>query len=154
MSFNFPIPIDVLAWLAVMVFFLFIEATTSGLITIWFAGGAAVAAISAFLIDGLMWQILIFAVVSVALLYFTRPLALKKLENKKVPTNTDALAGQFAEVLSAVTERQWGTVRIDGKEWTAVLDAESEPAEVGDFVTVCRVEGVKLVVSKEKGETK
>ena len=70
------IPISVL-WLAVLAVLLVIEIATLGLTTIWFAGGALIAFLVS-LAGGPLWlQITLFLIVSVVLLLFTRPLALK-----------------------------------------------------------------------------
>ncbi len=57
-----------------------IEIITLGLTTIWFAGGALVSAISVFFGASLIIQILIFAVISLVLLFTTRPVALKTFQ--------------------------------------------------------------------------
>ena len=54
-------------WLSLFVLFLVIEIITMGLTTIWFAGGALVAFLVAVLGLGLGVQIIIFAIVSLAL---------------------------------------------------------------------------------------
>ena len=65
----------VIYWLAIFIVLLIIEIATMGLTTIWFAGGALVAFLVAVLGLGLGVQIIIFAIVSLALLAVTRPLA-------------------------------------------------------------------------------
>ena len=60
-------------WLIAAAVFAIIEAATLGLTTIWFAGGAVAAAISAMAGAPIWLQGLLFLVVSILLLYFTRP---------------------------------------------------------------------------------
>ena len=67
----------VIYWLAIFIVLLIIEIATMGLTTIWFAGGALVAFLVAVLGLGLGVQIIIFAIVSLALLAVTRPIAMR-----------------------------------------------------------------------------
>ena len=83
-----------LMWLIVLAVFLVIEAITVGLTTIWFAGGALVAAIASG--AGILVQWILFLVISLVLLIFTRPLAVRYM-NKGVPkTNVNSLIGEKA----------------------------------------------------------
>ena len=59
-------------WLALALIFLVIEALTAGLTTIWFAGGAFVALLAALIDVPIALQIVIFFVVSICFLVFTR----------------------------------------------------------------------------------
>lgn len=72
-----------LAWLGILAILLVIEAITVGLTTVWFAGGALVACIVSWLGGGIVVQLLLFFGVSVVLLIFTRPLAVRYM-NKGV----------------------------------------------------------------------
>ena len=66
-------------WLVILAVLVVIEIITLGLTTIWFAGGA-LAALVVSLLGGPIWlQILLFIGVSVILLIFTRPLAVRYL---------------------------------------------------------------------------
>ena len=66
-----------MAWLILFIVFLVIEIATMGLTTIWFAGGALIAMLAAFV--GFEWpvQLIVFLLVSIGLLILTRPIALK-----------------------------------------------------------------------------
>ena len=67
----------VIMWLAVLVILVIVELATMGLTTIWFAGGALIATISAAL-EGPLWlQFVCFVVVSLVLLVRTRPVAMR-----------------------------------------------------------------------------
>ena len=143
------IPAIVWGWLIFAVVMIVIEMMTMGLTTIWGAGGALAAAITALATDRLLWQILVFALVTLFLVIVTRPIAVRKLNNRTVKTNVDALIGKEAVAESDVDELNRGEVRIDGKIWVAVPEKGSAAIRKGDIVKVERVEGVKLIVSKE-----
>ena len=81
-------------WLSLFVLFLVIEIITMGLTTIWFAGGALVAFLVAVLGLGLGVQIIIFAIVSLALLAVTRPLAMKYFNQERQKTGAELLIGR------------------------------------------------------------
>ncbi len=79
-----------------------IEAITVGLTTIWFAGGALVAAIASGAGAGILVQWILFLVISLVLLIFTRPLAVQYM-NKGVPkTNANSLIGEKAVVIQKI----------------------------------------------------
>jgi len=76
------------------VVFAVIEAVTFGLATIWFAVGA-VAAIAASAIGlNFYMQTAVFFVVSIVLLYFTRPIAKEYLKIGAQKTNVSEIIGQ------------------------------------------------------------
>ena len=137
-------------WLIVAVVMGIIEAFTVGLATIWFAGGAVMAALVSLITDRLIVQILVFLAVSLVLLYFTRPLAIKKLNRETVKTNLDAIIGSVAVAEESIRKNTKGSVNADNKVWTAVLSADSEEIEKGDLVRIEGIEGVKLIVRKEQ----
>ena len=77
-------------WLAALVILLLAEALTLGLTTIWFAGGALIALIAA-LVGANVWvQLGIFLAVSLLLLIFTRPAALRYMNKSTLKTNLHA----------------------------------------------------------------
>lgn len=145
--FGFTVSMTVV-WLAIALIFLIIEALTAGLATIWFAGGAFVALVCALLDLQLAVQVVVFFVVSVCLLVFTRKIFVEKLKTGSEKTNVDALIGQHAVTVSAVPAYGVGQVKIGGQVWSAVCERESDEIAAGSLVKVIKVEGVKLVVAE------
>ncbi|QIB69837.1 NfeD family protein [Aminipila butyrica] len=133
-------------WVLVAVVFGIIEAVTMGLTTIWFCGGAVVAALVAMIGAPLGVQFALFFIVSIVLLYFTRPLAQKKLNIAVEKTNSDALIGHIGFVTVQIDAFSTGQVKIQGKEWTAVSLDRALTIEENTKVVVRSIEGVKLVV--------
>ena len=84
-----------LIWIGIAVIFAIIEAFTLGLTTIWFTVGGLAACLVALLGGQLLLQVIIFLVVSALLLYFTKPLAEKKLKIGGEKTNVNALVGKI-----------------------------------------------------------
>lgn len=117
------------------------------LTSIWFGCGAFVMIFLSFLPIPFRWQLLIFAVLSLLLLIFTRPLAVKKLRVKKTPTNSDSLIGKKVLVTEKITELEKGAVKVNGVIWSARSEDNSEIAK-GSECRVSEIEGVTLVVKK------
>ena len=139
-------------WLIALIVFLVIEAATLGLATIWFAGGALVALIAAMCGAGLGIQVASFLVVSLVLLFFTRPLAVRFLNKDTLKTNVDRVVGMEGVVTEEISNLAGtGKVSLGGNMWTARTENEGGTIPVDAVVTVLRVEGVKLIVKvKEK----
>ena len=133
-------------WLVLMVLLFIIEAATAGLTVIWFALGALAALIAALFGAQIWLQVLWFLVVSIATLWFTRPLALKYLNGRSVATNADRVVGMEGVVCEDIDNLAGtGAVKLDGKEWTARSDSGTSIPS-GSVVKVRRIEGVKLIV--------
>lgn len=138
-------------WLALTAVLLIIEIVTLGLTTIWFAAGALFAFFAALLGMNQGIQIGVFVVVSVVLLFFTRPLAVKYLNTKTIKTNTEALVGKTARVIVDINNlKSQGQVVINGLEWTARSFDDTVVFKIGDAVTIVGIEGVKLIVEGQK----
>ncbi len=140
-------------WLSIAAILVIIEIATLGLTTIWFAGGALIAALAANFGANWIIQILVFAVVSLILLVFTRPLAQKHLFKNNEKTNVDSLVGTCANVIVTIdNKKQEGKIMLNGLEWSARAK-EDEVIEEGTEVVVEGIQGVKAIVSKKiKGD--
>lgn len=136
-------------WLVVLAILLVIEFLTLGLTTVWFAGGALVAFLVS-LAGGPLWlQLLLCIAVSVVLLLFTRPLAVKYLNKDVQKTNVDSILGQKGIVTATIDNlKAEGQVTIQGMEWTARAK-NGNTIEKGKVVRVTAVEGVKLIVEED-----
>ena len=137
-----------LYWLLAAAVFLGLEIITMGLTTIWFAGGALIAAIAAMLRFPIIVQIIIFAVVSLILLIVTRPFASHFLNNRTVKTNAESLVGQRCLVTKPIDNlRAIGEVVIRGQTWSAKSMENDSVIPENAIVEVKSITGVKLVVS-------
>lgn len=138
-------------WLVLLVVFLIVEAACPiHLVSLWFAAGALVAALTS-LLGGELWlQITLFFVVSVTLLAALWPLTKKFLQPKICPTNVDATVGVRGYVITAVDNLSaQGQVKLNGMDWSA-RSTSGETLPVGTLVQVDRIEGVKAFVSPVK----
>ena len=137
-------------WLIASAVFLLIEILTLGLTSIWFAGGAVVAAITALIGVPFLVQMLLFVVVTCLLFALTRPVAKRYLNDRVQKTNTDALIGQQGIVKETINNMESkGLVQLNGQDWTARSIEAGEIIPVGSEVTVREIRGVKLIVERE-----
>lgn len=143
---------NALYWLILFIVLLIIEIITLGLTTIWFAGGALIAFVLALLGVPATIQWAVFCVVSLVLLFATRPWAVRYFNNqKKEKTNVDSLIGKTAVVTTPIRNLEGkGEVFVNGLTWTARSAEDSVVIEENAHVTVKAVEGVKLIVEEKK----
>lgn len=140
-------------WLILLVVLVIIEFVTMALTTVWFAGGALVATIAAVLGGPLWLQIALFVLVSLALLFFTRPVAVKYFNKARTKTNVESLIGRQAIVISEIDNLEGtGQVTVNGQEWSARSLQEDVKLPVGAVVFIREVSGVKLMVEEKEKE--
>ena len=138
-------------WLIVFVACIAVEIATMGLTTIWFAGGSLIAAIASAVGAPIWLQVILFFAISLLLLYFTRPIAVKYFNKDRVKTNAESLIGQQAIVISEIDNLQGiGQVTVGGQEWSARSVNAEEKFAVGSVVIIRAISGVKLMVEEKK----
>ena len=134
-------------WLVVLIVSIGVEVATLGLTSIWFAGGAIVAVIAAAFHTPVWLQILLFFVISLLLLFFTRPVAVRYFNKDRVRTNVESMIGRQAIVTSEIDNLQGiGQVTVGGQEWSARTEADGLKLQPGTVVDIVAVSGVKLIV--------
>lgn len=134
-------------WLILLIVMIVIEVLTLGLTTIWFAGGSLVAVLAS-LVGAPIWlQIILFFIVSLVLLFFTRPVAVKYFNRDRVKTNVESMVGRQAIVVSEIDNIQGiGQVTVSGQEWSARSCDDKVRIPAGAVVNVVAINGVKLIV--------
>ncbi|MFJ9341077.1 NfeD family protein [Streptomyces sp. NPDC101733] len=109
-----------------------------------FAVGAVAAAVTAALGGGVVAQVLVFVIVSVALIAVVRPIA-NRHQRPQHRSGIDALKGRSAVVLERV-DGSGGRIKLAGEVWSArTLDADSS-FEPGQSVDVVDIDGATAVV--------
>ena len=136
---------DTILWLVAVVAFIVVEASTTALVSIWFAVGAAVAMLASFFDVGFGWQMLIFAVVSAITLGLMLPrLVAQRGEHRAPVTNGSPLTiGKQGVVLVDIDPGLPGRVRVDGLDWQARAET---PLPRGTRCKVVAVDGAILIV--------
>ncbi|WP_028267271.1 NfeD family protein [Arthrobacter sp. MA-N2] len=133
-------------WLTVFLAFAVVEMLTLSFFFIMLGAGALAALVADFAGADLWLQIVVLCVVSLLMIAFVRPIALKHLRKGPAEqrTNVDRLIGQSALVMEPVTATG-GLVKIGGDVWTArsaagIIDA-------GHTVQVTKIDGATAVVT-------
>lgn len=137
-------------WLIAIIALIILEAATTQLVAIWFIAGALAALLLSIFSDSVVWQILVFAGVSLVTLFLLRPLAKRRMQTPVVPTNADMVIGKTAVVLETIDNvAAKGRVQVSGLDWSA-RSRDNIIIEKGSRVGVCAIEGVKLIVVPAK----
>lgn len=143
----------ILIWVVLLLLFVVIEVATMGLTTLWFAGGALVAAVLAALNLPSYVQIAAFIVVSLVLILFTRPIAVRYFNGDRVKTNVESIVGRKAIVTATIDNlKAVGQVTVNGMEWSARSTADTVVIPEGAVVYIVAINGVKLIVEERKEE--
>lgn len=138
-----------LIWLVFALGLAAAEALTGDMFLLMLSGGAAAAAVSAWVFDPPVWvDGAVFLVMSVLLLAVVRPGLRRRFSaGAGLPDPVKALEGKPALVLDRVSRHQ-GQVKLDGEVWTARPLNEEDVYESGDQVTVMKIDGATAVVWK------
>ena len=136
-----------IVWLVALLVFLFVEAQSVAMVSLWFAAGALAALIAAMCGAGLWLQVLLFFGVSIILLASLRPLARKYFTPKITKTNVDSIIGTQGLVTAYIDNIvAKGQVKLNGMEWSA-RSSSGEAIPEGTLVKVDKIEGVKVFVT-------
>ena len=139
-------------WLAALVFFIIVEAATVQMVSVWFMAGSIAALLASLLNAGLFVEIVVFVLVSAVALLVLRPIAKRRLEAAKVPTNADMAIGGVGIVTEDIdNDSARGRVSINNLSWAA-RSREDELIKKGEKVRINAISGVKLIVSPIKEE--
>lgn len=133
-------------WFGLAFLFGAVELATTSLVSIWFFAGALAALLVSLVVDSIVIELGVFIVVTAVTLIFTRPILVDKML-KKTPTNADMLIGKTATVTETITAQDHGRAKIDGLIWRATAH---ETINKGEICVVAKIEGVTLIVQKQK----
>ena len=141
-----------LFWLVMIIFLIIIEISTVNLVSIWFIASAIISLIISIFSDNFFFQFLSFVLFGIIFLMITKPIINKYLkERTKEKTNLERIFSMTGIVTGDIKQDEIGEVKIGGNHWSAISD---ERLKIGDKVTVKRIDGVKLVVSKKESDLK
>ena len=131
-------------WLIVVILLAIIEMLSVGLVCIWFVISALAAMILSLFTDKIYLQFGVFVIGGIILLLLTRKIT-KKLVPKKEKTNIDRIVGMTGLVVDKITKKNPGSVKVDGKVWTAVA---KETIPVDTEVKILEINSTKLTVER------
>ena len=136
-------------WFGIAVALLIVELATTELVAVWFSAAALVLGVIVAIFPTLdiVWQVLIFVVLSAALVAATRPLVKKLMKRgKNRETNLELIVNHKALVVEEINnDMEQGAVKINGLVWNA--RAENGETIVKDtLVVVKNIQGNKAIV--------
>ena len=139
-------------WMIVAALFVVGEIFTAGFFLLWFAVGAAVAGLFAWLGFGMVPQLGAFVVLSLILFFASRPFA-ERFSKKQPPgIGADRFIGKEGIVLEEIDNAlDKGRMRMDHEEWRADTEGNMTIA-AGARVVVTGINGNHLVVKLKEGE--
>jgi len=144
---------NTMVWLAAMIILIIIEIVTVGLTTIWFAIGALMAIIVSMLGGGIILQLTVFLLISLGMLIFTRPLAIRYINNSRTRTNYEGIIGKVVRITQEVDNIAGkGTAVVNGQEWTVRSADDGIRMEAGSLAKIVDIKGVRLIVEKYEEE--
>ena len=145
--------IIVCVWAAITIAAIIIEVVTPQLVSLWFAIAGAVC-IGLSFIPGLpIWAtVIIFAVLSVILLFALRPTLTKLMKkNKDLKTNVDSLIGKKVRMMAQADFDNLGQGKVGDVVWS-IKSRDGETLNEGEIVEIVEVDGNKLIaVRTEEG---
>ena len=131
-------------WLVFTIVLLAGEILTAGFLLGALTPGTALAALVAVLGFNLHIQVFAFVIGTLVGLIYLRPIFLRKVMNKGIPSNVDALVGATGIITEAVGPVSTGRVKVQSEEWRAEGPSEFP---VGTQVRIVSVDGNTLTVS-------
>jgi membrane protein implicated in regulation of membrane protease activity len=134
------------AWLVVALVLAATEMATLDFTLLMMAVGAGAGCLVAALGFDVWVQVIVAAVVAVAMLSFVRPNIVRRVHaGPTIHTGPQALVGQSGLVLERVTPLT-GRVRLRGEVWSARSVDESVSIEPGATIGVAEIDGATAVV--------
>ena len=136
-------------WIAVIVLAIVVEVLTDQLVSIWFVPGAIVATILDFAGVDIVWQIMVFLVLSAVGIFLAKIFLTKLRKKGDTRTNIDAIIGERCVVTERIDNYAGcGQARVGGQIWSARGAHENDVFEVGEVLDIVAIEGVKLICKK------
>lgn len=91
------------------------------------------------------WLVVVFIICIIAFLAVAIIWGIKA-HRLKVSAGKEDMIGESARALTVLDPK--GMVLVEGEQWTAV--SEADRVEIGEEVTITRIEGLKIYVTKNK----
>lgn len=137
-------------WIGLAVILALVELMSLDLVLLMFALGALAAAVVAAFGAPLWFAVLVFAAVSLALLFFVRPSVVARLHaGPTLTSGHDALVGRSGVVTEQV-DAHGGRIKLAGEVWSARTGSEVAVFEIGTEVLVTKIDGATAVVTNKE----
>lgn len=134
-------------WLGVATFLGIAEMLSLDLVLVMLATGALGGALTAAAGGAVVLQLIVAALVSVAMLWLVRPSLVARLHGgPELKLGTSKLIGQRATVTQQITGLTTGQIRLAGEIWSAAPYDEHVVIEPGQTVEVFEIRGATAYV--------
>lgn len=144
-----------MVWLIILILAIVIEGLTTTFFSIWFGMGALFAFVANKMGLPFFAQVSIFLIIALICLLFVRKVVIKYFKPNHAKTNVDSLVGKHGLVIQRISNLDGtGRVSLNGVDWSARSENDTNNFFEGETVTVIRIEGVKVIVKKEEEATK
>lgn len=142
-----------LFWLVLAIVSLILELSSGTFFILCVAIGAFCGMIAAIITLPFWAQVLVFAILSVASVYWVRPFILNNLhkEDHERLSNAEAIIGRVGTVTETIPAGGYGRVKVDGDEWKA-LSANGEEITVGKRTKILKLDSIIVTVEVSDNE--
>ena len=137
-------------WIGLAAILALVELMSLDLVLLMFALGALAAAIVAAFGAPFWVAILVFAAVSLALLFFVRPSVVARLHaGPTLTSGHDALVGRSG-VVDEPVDSHGGRIKLNGEIWSARTATADTIFDIGAEVLVTKIDGATAVVTNKE----
>lgn len=138
------------AWIGLAVILALVELMSLDLVLLMFALGALAAAAAAAFGAPFWVAILVFAGVSLALLFFVRPSVVARLHQGPTLTSGHAALIGRAAVVDEPVDAHGGRIKLAGEVWSARSALDTDVFDTGTEVLVTKIDGATAVVTNKE----
>lgn len=136
-------------WFVLFIILTIIEADTVQFVSIWFAVGSFAALILAAFGVMLYIQIIVFVVLSLLLLIFTKPLVKRLTKSSTQEFNVNSLINEEVVVTKEIGVGSVGEIKSRYERYNAISPSSLSTILVGEKVIITSVSGNKVIVEKK-----
>lgn len=138
--------VGIILWIVVVIAASAIDILTSNFFFVLFSLGAIIAAICASLGVPFLYQVIIFAVISLISMVFGYPWLKKKYKvmHKKTPLMEEGYIGKIMTAEQDIFDK--AQIKVGGEYWTGVN--EGDIIHKGERFEIVGIEGIKLKIKK------
>lgn len=134
-------------WVTLAVIFVIVEITTPEFYAMFFAAGALVAAVLAWLGLPASIQIAVAGAIAMLSLFLAKPLATRLVKKTDFKAGAEGLIGKKGKITKGFSGDGEGLVVVEGEEWRAKTTQEAVLSE-GETIQVLKIDSTKLIVGK------
>lgn len=146
-SFDWGYWFMLFLWIIIFIITLFIEFNTADITMIWFCVSSFVCFVLAIFNIHYLAQLATFAILSLILVFATKPLTKNMMNKTLIRTNADRIISEIGIVTKRISNDEIGEVKVGSELWRAI-SADNSDIEIDDKVSILAFDGNKVVVSK------